>query len=178
MSEIRVASIYAKSLLELAKDKGQLEEVKKDMDMLGDLCKKNHEFSLFLKNPIITENKKEKVMDKIFKGKVSDLTLRFFELLSRKDREEYLIIIPEQFNNLYNQLKGIVEVSVVSAVDIDESMMKEFEALSKKYTDKAPNISTSIDPSLIGGFILTIGDKRLDQSVKGKLNRIKQAITK
>ncbi|QCK13814.1 ATP synthase F1 subunit delta [Mangrovivirga cuniculi] len=178
MSEIRVASIYAKSLLELAKEKGQLEEVKKDMDMLDDLCKKNHEFSLFLKNPIITENKKEKVMDKIFKGKVSDLTLRFFELLSRKDREEFLIMIPEQFNNRYNELKGIVEVSVVSAVDIDESMMKEFVSLSKKYTDKTPNISTSIDPSLIGGFILTIGDKRLDQSVKGKLNRIKQAITK
>ncbi|NMM47163.1 ATP synthase F1 subunit delta [Marinigracilibium pacificum] len=178
MSEIRVASVYAKSLLELAQEKGVLEEVKKDMDMLDELCKGSREFTMFLKNPIITEDKKAQVISKLFKGKVSDLTLRFFELLSKKDREEFMILIPEQFNQRYNEIKGIVDVSVVSAVEVDSTLMKEFESLSRKFSDKTPNISTKVDPSLIGGFILTIGDKRLDQSVKGKLNKIKQAITK
>ena len=87
MSEYRIASRYAKSLLDLAVEKGQLEEVNKDMLMFSNLVKENRDLLLMLKSPIVTHDKKLAVLNQIFEGKVNDLTLAILRILTRKQRE-------------------------------------------------------------------------------------------
>ncbi len=87
MSEFRIASRYAKSLLGLASEQGKLEEVNKDMLLFSEVVSENRDFKLFLKNPVVAHDKKLTVLNQVFTGKVNDLTLAIFKILVKKQRE-------------------------------------------------------------------------------------------
>ncbi|MEQ9285276.1 MAG: ATP synthase F1 subunit delta [Cyclobacteriaceae bacterium] len=173
MSETRIASRYAKPLLELANEKGCLEEVEKDMAGFSALCESNREFSLMLKNPILNHLKKLGILKKIFKGKVNDMTLSIFELISRKNREQYLPEIAREFHRQYNVFKGVAEASITTVLPLNAELKKEVNALVKKITGKEVELTEKINPEIIGGFILKIGDRQIDDSINSKLNELK-----
>lgn len=173
MSEIRIASRYAKPLLELANEKGSLEEVAKDMLQFDELCKSNREFLLMLKNPIVNHMKKLAILKSIFTGKVSDLTMSIFDIISKKNREQYLPEIAKEFHRQYNALKGIAEASITTVVPLSDELRKEVNTLVKKVTGKEVELTEKVDANIIGGFILKIGDKQIDDSVSSKLNELK-----
>ena len=97
MNESRVASRYAKSLLDLANEKGQIDQVEKDMALVVQVSDANPAFDRAMKNPIVKFDKKLAIINAIFKGKVSDLTLSMFQLLAKKTREEYLVDLAKQY---------------------------------------------------------------------------------
>lgn len=173
MSDRRVASRYAKSLLELADEKDILEEVNHDMGLFLKVCEENRLFKLTLKNPIVKNNKKLSIIKSVFNNKVSKLTTLFFELVSRKNRESILPEIAEEFHVQYNLLKGVVAAEVVTTVPLDDQLRSEFKKLVKSKFDKDVELSESIDESLIGGFILTVGDKQINESLNSKLKELK-----
>lgn len=173
MSEFRIASRYAKSLLELAEEKKCLDKVVKDMDMFSALCKSNHDLVLLLKNPVISHLKKFTILQKIFKGKVNDLTMSIFEILAKKNREMYLPEVAAAFKSQYNVFKGIVESSITTVEPISAAIRKDINAIVKKITNSEVELKEKTDPNLIGGFVLKIGDKQIDDSVSGKLRELK-----
>ncbi|GAB4251028.1 MAG: ATP synthase F1 subunit delta [Ekhidna sp.] len=169
MSEGRIAVRYAKPILELAEENKVLDKVKADMEAFSGICKENRDFSLMLKSPIIPHLKKAEILKKTFSGKVNDLTLKTFDLITRKNREGILEAIANEFVHLYNQKKGISEVTVTTSIKLDAGMRKSFEALSKKVTGKEPILSEKVNPEIIGGFVLKYDDKQIDDSVRGQL---------
>ncbi|MBC6399493.1 MAG: ATP synthase F1 subunit delta [Ekhidna sp.] len=173
MSDERVAARYAKPFLALAEEKKVLENVKKDMDSFLSICKENREFSLMLKSPIIPYFKKANILKKAFEGKYNDLTIQAFDLITRKNRENVLQSIADEFVHLYNIKKGITEVSVTTTFRLDAETKRSFEKLAKDITGKEPAISEVVDPEILGGYILKLGDKQIDDSVKGQLNNLK-----
>ncbi len=173
MSETRIASRYAKPLLELATEKGCLEEVEKDMLQFTAICKESRDFTLMLQNPVLSHFKKLDILRTIFKGKVNDLTMSFFEIISKKDREEYLPEIAREFHRQYNRAKDITEASVTTVMALSDELKKEVEALAKKITGKEIELTERVDPNIIGGFILKIGDRQIDDSISSKLNELK-----
>ncbi len=173
MSDIRVASRYARSLIELAKEKNVLEEVHNDMQLFASTVNSNHELLLLLKNPIIRNDKKLNVLKGIFGSKVSNMTMEFFKIASRKKREPYLLSVASEFESLYRIEKGIVKAEVVTAFPMTEEMRREFEAIVVKLTSKKPELVSRIDKSIIGGYILRIGDRQIDESIQSKLEELK-----
>ncbi|MEQ9402582.1 MAG: ATP synthase F1 subunit delta [Cyclobacteriaceae bacterium] len=173
MSASRIASRYAKPILELARDKKVLENVKEDMESFTTLCRENRDFSLMLKSPIIPHIRKAEILSKVFKGKVNELTLQAFDLITRKSRESLLNDIAVEFLHLYNMEKGMQEVSITSSIELDAEQRKDFEELSRKITGKEPILQEKVDPSIIGGYLLKVGDRQIDQSVSGQLKNIK-----
>lgn len=173
MSVNRIASRYAKPLLELSIEKGILEEVAKDMDDFAALCESNRDFVLMLKNPILNHLKKLSILKKIFTGKVNDLTLSLFDIISRKNREQYLPEIAVEFHKQYNISKGIAEATVTTVVPLTAQLKQEIIALVNNVTGKEVELTEIMDPSIIGGFILTIGDRQIDDSINSKLNELK-----
>lgn len=178
MSEYRIASRYAKSLLDLAVEKGQLEEVNKDMIMFSELVEENRELLLMLKSPIITHDKKLAILNTLFEGKVNDLTLSIFQILTKKHREGYLALIAEEFHHQYNASKGIEEATVTTTFPLDAAMRTEFENVVKSISNKEVELTEVVDESLIGGFILKIGDRQIDDSVNSKLKALRVEFTK
>ncbi len=173
MSEFRVASRYAKSLIELANEKGILEQVYSDMQLLSNVISQNRDFQLLLTNPIVKPEKKLAVLNGVFQGKVQELTLAFFNILARKKRESLLEFVPASFEEQYNTLNGIVKAKVTSAYPLTDALRAQLGGkLAAEYGQKII-LEEIVDPSLIGGFILTVGDKQIDSSVKKSLRKLK-----
>ena len=125
MSEYRIASRYAKSLLDLSVEKGELEQVNNDMQLLVNLASENRDLVLMLKSPIITHDKKLAVLNKVFTGKVSELTMAFFKILTKKHREAYLVGIAKEFHHQYNAHKGIEEATVTTTFPLNDAFERQ-----------------------------------------------------
>ena len=173
MSAGRIAARYAKPILDLAEEKKLLDQVKSDMESFASICKENRDFSLMLKSPIIPHLKKAEILNKVFKGKYNELTLQAFDLMTRKNRENVLELVADEFVSLYNRKKGISNVSVTTTFALDADLKKSFEKLAKDITGNSPVINEKIDKEILGGFIMKLEDKQIDDSVRGKLNELK-----
>lgn len=173
MSEFRIASRYAKSLLQLADEQKLLEEVNKDMLLFTEVIQGNRDFQLMLKNPVIGHEKKLNVLNLVFKGKVNALTLSMFILITKKHREAFLPAIAKEFHHQYNAKKFIEEATVTTMYPIDEKLRAEFMALVKKISGKEVQLTEKLDENLIGGFILKIGDRQIDDSINSRLKALK-----
>ncbi|GAB3824126.1 ATP synthase F1 subunit delta [Pontibacter rugosus] len=173
MSEIRVASRYAKSLLELAIERNELEQVNADMQLFSKVVSQNRDFQLLLENPIVKSDKKLAVINAIFQGKVQELTLSFFNLVARKNRESALEAVAKSFQDQYKVEKGIQTAEVISAVPLSPALRDELGQRLVAETGKRIELVERVDPSLIGGFVLRVGDKQIDSSVKNSLRKLK-----
>ncbi|MBC8045525.1 MAG: ATP synthase F1 subunit delta [Fimbriimonadaceae bacterium] len=166
MSAIKLASRYAKSILDLAIEKGQLEVVMDDMKSLNYATDNSREFYLMLKSPIVNGDKKMEVTKLIFGGKLSTMTVEFINILMRKNRESYLPEIIDAFIKQYNHYKNITEVKVTTAQPISDELQNEIlHRLRSQAGLKEIELTTTIDDSLIGGYVLQWEDKLIDTSI-------------
>lgn len=174
MADSRVAGRYVKSLLGLAVEHGVLEEVHTDMQLFTRVCKENRGFVSVLRNPIIRHEKKQSILKKVLSGKVNKLTMAFIDLVTAKNREPVLTEIAAEFHNAYNVHKGIGKASLTTTVPPDKELMSAFEALSRTLSNKKTvEMQTSVNPDLIGGFVLNVGDRQIDASIRSKLRALK-----
>jgi F-type H+-transporting ATPase subunit delta len=173
MHESRVASRYAKSLLDLAKEKGVLEQVEKDMEFFYKICLENPSLVRILKNPIISHDKKRSILEKLLKGKVNEMTLSMFQIISRKNREAYLFYIAKDFLRQYRDYKGIEEAEVTTTFPLTDAQRTSFINLVAGATGKKVELKEKINQDIIGGFVLKIGDRQVDESVKSKLQKLR-----
>lgn len=175
MQESRVASRYAKSLLDLSKEQGVLEQVYNDMALFVRMNNESPELSRILKNPIIPHHKKKAILNALLKGKVHSLTSAMFDLITRKGREGYLFYLAKEFEAQYKVLKGIQPAEVVSAISLTDEQRANFIKIVKKISGKETiELKESVNQDIMGGYILSVGDRQIDQSVKSKLNSLKQ----
>ncbi|MCW3075819.1 MAG: synthase delta subunit [Bacteroidetes bacterium] len=172
-----VASRYAKSLLDLAVETKQLEEVIKDMRLVKEVCSQNSDFETMLQSPIVKTDKKQAIFKAVFGGKISKTTLAFLNLIAVKRREGYLPAIAKSFDEHYKLYKNITTVKVTSAITLDEKLKNQVMELVKKTVNGDIELIEKVDASLIGGFVLTIDDKQVDQSVKRKLNDLRKTLS-
>lgn len=173
MSNPRVASRYAKSLLDLAIEKGQLEPVYSDMLYLQRLTKESRDFLNLLRSPVVKADTKNKVLEAITKGKVSELTTAFINLMVNKARESVLPEIITSFINQYKIHKGIQTVKLTTAVPVSESVKNAIIAKVRETSDiQTMDLQEVTDPNIIGGFILQTGDKLIDASLAYDLQNV------
>jgi len=174
MVDSRAASRYVKSLLSLAVEKNALEEVHSDMLMFSRIVEENRQFELLLRNPIIKHEKKRDILEKVFTGRVHPLTMAIFDILTRKNREPLLPAIAKEFHGAYNTHKGIGKATIISAVPLDAELRTEFENMVKKLSEKDKvELIEKVDKDMIGGFVLNVGDRQIDASIKSKLKALK-----
>ena len=174
MSEIQVASRYAKSLIGLAEEQNALEQIRKDIELFIETCRENPKLQAILKNPIIGLDKKSNILEGLFADKVHKVILSFFKILIRKSRSEILYATAKEFINQYNILKNVVMATVTSATPLSNENISQIEAVVKKATKGEVILTVQIDPDLIGGFILKVGDKQFDSSISSKLSKLKK----
>lgn len=174
MAETRVASRYVKSLLSLAVEQNAIDAVHNDMLLFAKVADENRSFAMMLNNPIISHKKKHDILEKLFKGKVHTLTFAIFDIITRKNRESILIDIAKEFHNAYNAYKGIGKATVTTATPIDATLRTEFGEIVKKLSNKKDiELIEKVDTEMIGGFVLNVGDRQIDTSIKNKLKALK-----
>jgi F-type H+-transporting ATPase subunit delta len=177
MSEYRIASRYSKSLIDLAVEKNKLEDIKADMELFSKVCEENRDFVLMLNNPILESLRKAAIIKKVFKGKVQEMTSLFFDIVSRKHRESVLPEMAKVFKQLYNEHKGIITAEVTTTFKLDDSLRSEVIKIVKEISNKEVELNEKVDEALIGGFLIRVGDKQIDETIQSKLNDLRRELT-
>jgi len=175
MKGTRVALRYAKSLLSLADERNILEQVKDDMLTLVSVCEENSDFRDMLKSPVVKSDRKAAILKQVFEKEVCELSMTFINLVLEKRREAILGAIANSFIDLYNDLKNIVKATVVTANAITEDTRnKVLSQLKLVAGDANILIEEQVDESIIGGFVLRIGDTEYNASIANKLQQLKR----
>lgn len=175
MSVSRIASRYAKSLLDLAIEQGQLEAVHADMVAFATALG-NRDLVLMLHSPMIHADKKDKVLEAIFGSRFSALTMSFFRICIRKGREGYLPDMAQAFAAQYRAKKDILAIRVTSATALPDGALERIAAQVKSggVTKGEIEWDLRVDPALIGGFVLEMDDRRYDASIAHKLDQLRK----
>ena len=173
MQNPRLASRYAKSILDLAIERGELEKVYADMQWLQAVCKSNRDFVNLLRSPIIKNDTKRKILEAVTNGNISELTAGFNRLLVAKNRERFLPEIINAFIAAYKSHHHIRTVQLTTATPVTDSMRNAIVEQVKKSAgfDKV-ELEEKVNPELIGGFVLQVGDQLVDASVAYDLRAI------
>lgn len=169
----RVASRYAKSILDLAVEKGQLETVYKDMLYLQQLTKGSKEFLNLLRSPVVKADAKIRAINAVTAGTISELTEAFTTLLINKTREAVLPEVINSFVEQYKRHKNIHTVQLTTAMPVSDALKNAIVDQVKKTSDlQNIELEIKVDPSIIGGFVLQAGDKLIDASISYDLKAI------
>lgn len=173
MPNPRLATRYAKSLLDLAVERGQLEQVFADMQVLQQICRGNRDFINLLGSPVVKGDIKGKIVEAVTAGKITELTASFNSLLIKKGRESNLPEIITAFIGQYKEYKNIHTVTLTTAVPVGEAVRRRIIDQVKK-TSGFNNIELDerVDENIIGGFVLQLGDKLVDASIAYDLKSI------
>lgn len=179
MSNPRLANRYAKSLIDLALEQNLLEAVYADMKYILAVCAASTEFEALLQSPIIKADKKIAIIEAVTKSQISTLTNLFNTLLVNKGRESELKDIASAFIDQYNQLKNIHKVQITTAIELS-NVIKEEIVNKIKQAQGLENIelSTKVDESLIGGFVLEFNNNLVDASIARDLRDVKKQFEK
>jgi len=172
-----VATRYAKSLLDLAVEKSQLEAVYADMLQVKSICDSSKEFVNFLNSPIIKADKKIATMKAVFEGKLSAITSGFLTIVASKRRESVIPAMATSFIEQYRSHKNIFTAVVTSANGLDAATKQKALELVKSQLSGEVELVEKVDANIIGGFILKIGDKQIDKSVARQLSNMKKELT-
>ncbi|CAL1520604.1 ATP synthase F1 subunit delta [Chitinophaga sp. MM2321] len=178
MQNPRLASRYAKSLIDLVQEKNELEAVHNDMLFLQKLMKTNPDVVSLLKSPIIKADKKQKIMAAIMEGRIGTITLTFINLLITKSRESSLPEIAVEFSRQYNVLKNIAVVKITSAAVLDPAILDVIKQKVASEITQHIQLETVVNTDLIGGFVLESNDQFFDASVLRDLQDIKKQFNK
>jgi F-type H+-transporting ATPase subunit delta len=176
MSGIRAAIRYAKAILEIADSKGVASEVSADMTLIATTITGNSELTHFIQNPLIKTDTKKNVVLEVF-ASVNPVTQSLFHLLLENKRFEILAAIAVEYNNLFDVMNGVEIAKVTTAFPMDAALEAKVLAKIATFSDKKVTIENTIDASIIGGFILRIGDKQYNASVANRLHVLKRELS-
>ncbi|MBP1222129.1 ATP synthase F1 subunit delta [Flavobacterium sp. 1355] len=176
MASTRAAIRYAKAILDLANSKGIAEVVNNDMKSIALAISTNEELSAFILNPTIKGEVKESALLEVFSN-ANGVTKGLFRLLFENKRFEILEAIAVEYNKLFDESNGIEVAKVTTAIPMDAALEAKVLAKIATLSNKKITIENIVDPSIIGGFILRIGDKQYNASVANRLQVLKRELS-
>jgi F-type H+-transporting ATPase subunit delta len=179
MQNPRLATRYAKSLLDLAIEQNSLDATLKDVQMLTEVCKQSREFCVMLRSPVINADKKQVIIAAVIGNRLSPLTKAFVTLLVSKGRESNLPEIANAFVDQYKTMKNIRTVKLTTAAPVNDSVK---QAIRTKVLGSLNNstieLEETVNPDLIGGFVLEMDDKLFDASIRRDLDDVRKQFLK
>ncbi len=169
----RAALRYAKAILSLAQDKNLTKEVNGDMVLINETMDKSSDLRNFLKSPVTKNSIKKSALLEIFKN-VNPMTAQLLEVLLQNNRIDILWLVTSNFMDLFNELNGVQKAVVTTAVPLSPAMEMKVQRKVKELTGNEAEIKNFIDPGIIGGFILRVGDIQYNGSVDAQLKTLKR----
>lgn len=172
----RAAIRYAKAILEIAISSGKASQVNDDMKFIIAAVDSSADLKAFLLSPIITSEVKMTALEEVFSSVQAD-TKSLFKLLQANKRFEILVAIASQYNAQFDEMNGVEVAKVTTAFPITADLEAKILAKAATISTKKITIQNTIDPTIIGGFILRIGDKQYNASVASRLQELKRQFT-
>src|SRR3954452_16269337 len=170
-----IAEVYARSLFEVAKEHDRLDEVHEQLGQFADELSRNRQLQVFFFSPYFSSGEKKDGVSKVIEGG-NEYFVRFLEVLAEKHRLPVLFRIRREFDVLWAKEHRLLEVSVTSAVDLDEETVKSIGKKIEEQTGHRVELAARVDPDLIGGLVIRVGNMVLDASVRNRLERLRRQV--
>jgi F-type H+-transporting ATPase subunit delta len=167
-----VGSRYAEALFQIAQEQENIEQLEQELQSVVKIIADSRDLQKILYHPQITPEEKKVILKSIFAGRVSRVTVNFLYLLIDHKREFFLKDIVTFFMEMANQVRNLAQAQVTSAVELKGEEKKKLNEILEKIVRKRIRAEYSIDPSLVGGVVVRIGDRVIDGSVRTKLARM------
>jgi F-type H+-transporting ATPase subunit delta len=176
MTGTRAAIRYAKAILAIANSKSVTNEVGTDMNLIAATIQSNLELSIFIQNPTIKVEVKQSALLEVF-ASINGVTKGLFQLLFENKRFEILLAIAEEYKKLFDEMNGVEVATVTTATVLTPELETKVLAKIKEFSNKAITINNIVNPEIIGGFIIRIGDKQYNASVANSLQSLKRELS-
>jgi F-type H+-transporting ATPase subunit delta len=174
--QLALGAIYARALFEVAEQRGATDQVLEELEGIADYLDRDPDLADFLGSPLVEADAKASLLEKGFRGRASDLVVDTLQVVNRKGRLDALPAIAEAFVQQYRSARGIVDVTVKTAVPLTPELRARLIEAASRYTGKRAHLIETVDPSLIGGMVVQVGDDKIDASVASRLKALSAAL--
>lgn len=172
----QVAKRYSQALFEVAKEQNLLDQVEKDLKLFVETLKNTEEFQIFLTHPQIGGEVKKNMVSNIFADSISWVAKNFLQVLIDGGRENTVEEILQGYSKLANEARGVAALTAISAKPLTEEEKQQLEQLYKQRLNKVVKLENVVDPTILGGLIVRIGDRVYDGSLIKKLKTVKKSL--
>lgn len=177
MIESRVAGKYAHALFSAAKKINQVDTISADLVTISRLLTEFPHLKILLESPQILEKEKRELISETFRGRISEVLLSFLLLVLSKHRIDYLLPMADEFGRLAKEDQGIATARLITARQLEPALMADIVHELEKTTGKKIEVKVEIDPSLIGGIVIILGDRIIDRSIRYQLSQLKEQMS-
>jgi len=176
MTDQIVSKRYALALFNAAESAGEgmTEQIQKELNFISDLWEKNSELRAFFEAPQISAEDKEKMLQLTFRGKISELLFQFLLFILSKGRMEQISGISTDYDKLLKEKEGLVEAQVITASPLDEGLSVSLKEKMEKKTGKKVSLIFKLDPGIIGGIRVIVGNQIIDKSIRTELDKLRE----
>lgn len=176
--DLDVAGVYARSMLELAEQRGEADALQEELDDLTKYLAQNSELEEFLGSPLVDAKVRAQSIEKAFRGRASDLLVDALQVINRKGRLGLLSAIAKSYLNEYRERRGLVEAAVSTVVPLTAPQRSALVEAITRFSGKRPILTEKIDPALIGGIVVEVAGRKLDTSVAARLRNLSAALSR
>jgi F-type H+-transporting ATPase subunit delta len=170
-----IARVYADALFEAAQDKDKLDEIHSELGQFADSMNESHDMRVFFFSPYFSSDDKRKAIQETVSGE-SDEFRNFLELLAEKHRMPAIFAIRRRFDELWAEANKRLEVTLTSAIELDQSVVDEVGRAVEKQTNRTIDLEANVDPEILGGIVLRVGNRVLDASLRSKLEKLRKEV--
>ena len=171
----QIARVYAEALFDAAKKAGKLDVIKEQLDQFADAMANDRELQLFFFSPYFSSAEKREGLEKAVEGAEPEL-INFLGLLAEKHRMPAIFRIRARFDDLWAVENKRLEVTVTSAVDLDPELVQRIGSEIESQTGQTVDLQSNVDPDILGGLVLRVGNKVLDASVRNRLDKLRKNV--
>lgn len=172
-----IARVYARSLFEVASEHGILDRVREELGQFADELERNRDLQLFFFSPYFSSQEKRDGVSRIVEG-ADERVVRFLEILAEEHRMPVIFRIRRAFDALWREANKLLPVSVTSAVELDPSLIADIGKKIEEQTGRKVELRSTVDPDVLGGIVLQVGDRVLDASVRNRLERLRKQVAR
>jgi ATP synthase F1 delta subunit len=172
-----IAEVYARALFEAANENDVLDRVHDELGEVAEALEENEELQMFFFSPYFSSDEKKEAVGKVLSG-ADERTVNFLELLAERHRMPVLFRIRRDFDELWAKEKRLLPVSVTSAVELDDKLVKEIGERIQEQTGQEVDLTSQVDPYVLGGLVVRVGNMVLDASVRNRLEQLRKQVAR
>jgi F-type H+-transporting ATPase subunit delta len=170
-----IAQVYARSLFEVAREQGKLDELREQLGQLADALNDHRELAMFFFSPYFSTNEKQQALTRLLDGAAPEL-VNFLELLIEKHRMPVIYRIRLEFERLWDEENKTLPVEITSAIALDEQTTASLGRTIGERTGRKVTLAARVDPDILGGVIIRVGNSILDASIRNRLEQLRRHV--
>ena len=171
-----VDKIYSNALFEITQEEKSSDTILKELSSLSSIFSENPDIIKLLSAPTLNADEKNKIVSDIFKGKISETTYNFINVIVEKNRISYIDKIIDSYKQLYNECNGILEITAITSTNMSDTLRKKLVDKLESVSSKKITLVEKVDKNILGGIVINYGNTQIDGSLKSKLDNIRYQI--